>query len=79
MFEKKRVIIISASFYPKISPRSLRTTELAKEFARQGHEVVVYIPDNGFDYSDFLAENPIQIKYLGILSFKSIKLKGNKL
>lgn len=35
----RKILIISRSFYPMNSPRSFRTTELAKEFARQGHEV----------------------------------------
>lgn len=74
--QKRRILIVSASFYPTISPRSLRTTELAKEFARQGHEVVVYIPENGYDYSEFILKYPIQINYLGRLQFKQIQLKG---
>ena len=56
----------------------MRTTELAEEFARQGHEVHIYIPETGFDYSDFLKENPIQIKSLGKLVYKEVQLKGNK-
>ena len=32
----KRILIVAFSFYPIISPRSFRTTELAKELARQG-------------------------------------------
>ena len=76
--DRKKILIVSASFYPMISPRSFRTTELAKEFARQGHEVVVYIPFKDFDYSDFAKKYNIQFKNLGILRFKSIRLKGNK-
>lgn len=77
--DKKKILIVSAVFFPSISPRSMRTTELAKEFARQGHEVLVYIPDNGYDYSDFLKANPIQIKTLGKLNYKEVQLKGNKI
>ncbi len=62
-----------------ISPRSFRTTELAKELAQQGHEVVVYIPFKNYDYSDFARKNDIRIKNLGTLKFKGIKLKGNRL
>ncbi len=36
-----KVLIVSVSFYPEVSPRSFRTTELVKEFCRQGHEVVL--------------------------------------
>lgn len=76
---KKKILIVSANFYPTNSPRSFRTTELAKELARQGHEVVVYIPFNGFDHSDFVKETSINIRYLGALRFKPIELKGNRL
>lgn len=38
---KKKILIVSASFEPEISPRSFRTTELAKELARKGHQVTV--------------------------------------
>lgn len=40
----RKILIVSKSFYPLISARSLRTTELAKEFARQGHKVTVITP-----------------------------------
>ena len=42
--DKKRILIISSAFYPFNSPRSFRTTELAKEFARRGHQVKVITP-----------------------------------
>lgn len=77
--DKKKILIVTAVFFPSISPRSMRATELAKELARQGHEVHVYLPESEFDFSDFLKENPIQIKSLGKLSYREIKLKGNKL
>ena len=37
----KKILIVTNGFYPEISPRSFRATELAKEFVRQGHEVTV--------------------------------------
>jgi len=72
----KKILIVSAVFYPSISPRSMRTTELAKEFARQGHEVTLYLPESGYDYSDFLKEHPIRIKSLGKATFREIQVKG---
>jgi hypothetical protein len=36
-----KVLIVSAAFYPANSPRSFRSTELAKELARMGHSVDV--------------------------------------
>ena len=44
MNPKKRILIVSRSFYPDNSPRAFRTTELSKEFARQGHHVTVITP-----------------------------------
>jgi hypothetical protein len=35
------ILLVSVSFYPENSPRSFRATELAKEFCRQGHKVLV--------------------------------------
>ena len=74
--DNKRILIVSASFYPHNSPRSFRTSELAKEFARQGHEVTVYIPFNGYDYSKYSQESNIRIKNLGDLKFRAIGLTG---
>lgn len=37
----KKILIVTNGFYPEISPRSFRATELAKEFVRKGHEVTV--------------------------------------
>lgn len=69
-----KVLIVSGSFYPIIAPRAFRTTELAKEFAREGHDVIVLIPETNFDYSEFLKEYPL-IKFLyykrEILVFKN--------
>lgn len=57
-----KILIVSGSFYPNNSPRSFRTTELAKEFCRLGHNVTVYIPSHEHDYSEFQKEWPITIK-----------------
>lgn len=62
MIEKKKIILISNGFYPEISPRSYRATELAREFFRQGHEVTVISKFRDHDYSDFLKEFPIIFK-----------------
>lgn len=67
-------MIVSGSFYPENSPRSFRTTELAKEFSRQGHDVLVYFPFKGDDYSDFCEQTKIKLKDLGARRFKRIKL-----
>lgn len=60
-----KILLVSNAFYPEISPRSFRATELAKEFSRHGHEVKViskYRPDN---YEDFLKTHQMEIKMWG--------------
>lgn len=57
-----KILIISGSFYPENSPRSFRTTELAKEFCRLGHDVTAYIPSHEYNYTEFQNEWPITIK-----------------
>ena len=68
----KKILIVSRSFYPMNSPRSFRTTELAKEFARQGHEVIVLTPKNGIYHEPFEKEYGVKIKDLGKLRFKQM-------
>lgn len=58
-----RIIVISGSFEPKISPRSFRTTELVKELSKMGHEVVLYVPYDGFSHEDFIKNYRVTIKY----------------
>ena len=79
--DKKKILIVSNSFFPENSPRSFRTTELAKEFARRGHQVKVIthkkpeqdklIREFGFEIQDIgrLKWNPITIKGKGIVRF----------
>ncbi len=72
----KKILIVCRSFFPELTPRSFRATELAKEFAIQGHQVTVLLPyDNQRDLSTF--ENlGIQFKYFGPLVWKDIKPWG---
>ncbi|MCD4731702.1 MAG: glycosyltransferase [Bacteroidales bacterium] len=76
---QRRILIVSASFCPKISPRSFRTTELAKELSRMGHDVHVCIPESDYDYSEFIRNNPMTIRNFGHLNFKPIVLKGSRI
>ena len=71
-----KILIVSGSFFPEISPRSFRTTELAKEFARQGHQVKVIIPDKKQDYAEFQKNNPgLEVAQTWDLKWKSIQRK----
>lgn len=74
--DNKRILIVCRSYFPLISPRSFRATELSKELARQGHDVTVFFPTKGYDYSSFMNENNLAIKNLGELKWKGIELKG---
>ncbi|MGH1433687.1 MAG: glycosyltransferase [Lewinella sp.] len=60
-----RILIICGSFYPIQAPRSFRSTELAKEFARQGHEVTVLTPRNNEVHNQFEQTHTIRIQNLG--------------
>lgn len=61
------------------SPRSLRTTELAKEFARQGHNVKVITPRENEVHDEFEDKFGVEIQDLGKPNFKQIELKGSGL
>ena len=74
-----KILIVSSSFYPQNSPRSFRTTELAKEFARQGHEVTVLTPKNKKVHPEFEKEHGVTIKDLGGPGWKEVKIKGKGL
>jgi hypothetical protein len=79
--KSKKILIISRSFYPTNSPRSFRTTELAKELAKQGHEVKVITSFTQEEIQqNFAREHNIKLKDLGqIRSSKLIENLPNKL
>lgn len=60
-----KVVIISQNCFPYISPRSTRATELAKEFARQGNQVILYALTGGLDYSEFTSQYGVVVKNIG--------------
>ena len=62
---RKKILLVSNGFYPEISPRSFRATELAKEFSRQGHDVTVISKYRDFNYDDFLKKHSITFNMLG--------------
>ncbi len=61
-FCPKKILLVTNAFYPEISPRSYRATELAREFYRRGHDVVVITRFRNHDYSDFLRETSVVLK-----------------
>lgn len=73
------ILIISGYFYPINTPRSFRTTELAKELYRLGHQVTVCIPNNSYDYSGFLKSYPITMEFIDIPPSENLLFTGNKI
>lgn len=74
--DKKKILIVSRSFYPINSPRAFRTTELAKEFARQGHQVTVITPRDELIHAEFEQQFNLTIKDLGKPKWQPVELKG---
>lgn len=74
--KRKKILVVSKSFYPQNSPRSFRTTELVKEFARQGHSVTI-LTHKLDEHSKFEKEYNIKFKDLGPKHWKSIDSKGS--
>jgi glycosyltransferase involved in cell wall biosynthesis len=78
MLHPKKILLVSASFYPEISPRSFRASELAKELARQGNIVTVFTHRIEEVHSKFEDEHKIKIRDLGNLKFSGYgKLPAN--
>lgn len=61
----KKILIISKMFFPELSPRAFRTTELAKELARIGFDVTVYSYLGDYDYTSFKKQHNIRIESIG--------------
>jgi len=76
MRKKKNILIVSRSFYPMQSPRSYRTTELVKEFARQGHEVTLLTLKDDDHHISFEEEFDVTIKDFGPLKLPKVKPNG---
>lgn len=73
--ENKKILIVGRAFYPEQSPRSFRTSELATELARQGHQVDVLLPQNLQEKiaSDFNNSVGLKFMYYGPLKWKSFE------
>lgn len=72
-----KILVISASFFPKNSPRSFRTTELVKELSRQGHSIDVFVPRVTEVHDHFERTFAcVRIYDLGLPKWKGLKFKG---
>lgn len=75
--ERRKILIVSRSFYPDNSPRSFRTTELVKEFARQGNKVTLLTPKNDKFHVPFEKKFDVTIKNLGSVRLPEININGS--
>lgn len=74
-----KVLIVSGGFFPINSPRANRTTELAKEFSRQGHSVTIYFPETKYNYTSFSIKHPrISLKPIAGLTWRKTKRMPHK-
>ncbi|MGN6802242.1 MAG: hypothetical protein ACTHJN_10065 [Ginsengibacter sp.] len=70
---KKKIVIISQTMFPAQYPRAFRATELAKEFGKEGHQVILYAVLGKYNYDTFKIDNPnLQIKDIGPMCFAKI-------
>lgn len=78
--QNKKILIVGNTFFPVQSPRSFRTTELAKEFARQGHKVDVLLPQEMQNQIETSFTNDVGINfiYFGPLTWRPFKRSSNK-
>lgn len=69
---KQKILIISRAIFPQMAPRAQRATELAKEFARQGHDVTLCAVLGKYDYTAFEKQYGIKVRNLGVSGFEWI-------
>jgi glycosyltransferase involved in cell wall biosynthesis len=72
-----KVLIISRSYFPLISPRAFRTTELAEELAKKGHDVFVYAVLGKYDYLEYEKKTGVHVCSLGKTVFATSDSDGN--
>lgn len=75
--QRKKIVIISRTIFPTNAPRSFRATELAKEFANQGHEVYLYAVLGKHNYDYFSSKYGIKVRNIGRMKFAKIDSDGN--
>lgn len=74
-----KILIVSGCFYPEVTPRAFRTTELACELSRRGHDVTVIAPLHGDGY-DALQQNTTPMQLINIQkSWRFLRPSNNRL
>lgn len=73
----KKILIVSKAFYPNLSPRANRTSQLALEFVRLGYDTTVLLPDLDVSfYKQYSEETKIKFQNLGVTKFKPFSGDG---
>jgi hypothetical protein len=72
-----KILIVSGYFYPEITPRAFRTTQLAIELSKQNHEVFICIPYSNYDLKEFEIEYNLNIIILKVKDEPKILNKKN--
>ena len=57
-----KILIISGFAFPTQNPRAFRTSELAEQLVRLGHDVTVYSPMGNYDYSEYQKDTGVLMK-----------------
>lgn len=67
--------ILTGHFYPQLHPRAFRASELAIEFAKRGHHVVVtnLTKIEGVDYDDYTKRTGVHVNNLGLYTIQKDK------
>ncbi len=72
-----KILIVSKAFHPQNNPRSFRTTELATELVRQGHEVTVAVPVEGEGTRNYCQKNSMTLIDLGKPKWREMDITGS--
>jgi len=70
-----RVLIVSGNYSPALTPRSFRTTELARELFKQGHHVLVCVPNKRRDYDDEWVRYGVEVVQLSKNRFNKLPFR----
>ena len=61
MSDTRNILIVSGACYPELTPRAFRTTELARQLARQGHRVTLLLPNRAVFHENPLREEGLEV------------------
>jgi hypothetical protein len=77
LYFKLKILIAASGFYPENSPRSFRASELAKELARQGHDVTVITKNRGKQAIEYCNKHSIKLRELPALRWRPVPIPSS--